>query len=375
MTWSRVLRSGIDSGHQELPAPSAQLPPAPETETAPGTLHGSGQTSNSAEESGSPATRRKKKGGTLGKARPRAVLGHPVLGDILHGSSEPNGVAEATTVIAVKPPLGMTFDGGADVGFVVTKVKAGSNADNQRIKVGMEIVAVNALPVVNLCKARVAELIKASASDQAAGGVCQLEMRASNTRQYRRSKRASASAPAGPDQNQPMQWEVKLHGSKGKWCPFSKAENSILVRAKMANENKAELRARGFVYLVDFDALTQLNTATGKLREVRLQVGDATGLPTTAPGQPSKLASQEVKGAARSGGALPGGQIQMQMQMQTESQDLPDPDDHVSFVHAIRSSALSGTTPLAVSAAAEASDEVLKVLRTDSDSAQPWSNQ
>lgn len=62
----------------------------------------------------------------------------------------------------VDSPLGMSFDGSPELGYSATKIKPGSNAEQQGLKSGMKLLAINGKDTAGLDTLGVTALIKAS---------------------------------------------------------------------------------------------------------------------------------------------------------------------------------------------------------------------
>ena len=96
------------------------------------------------------------------------------------------------TIVQIPIPLGMGFkeEGGI---FLITKVKEGGNAEaSGKVKVGMEIVSVNAKAVKGMDKTQVAATIKAS------NEVCEVGFKAAKKKKS--GKGGAAAADTGPKQ-------------------------------------------------------------------------------------------------------------------------------------------------------------------------------
>lgn len=103
--------------------------------------------------------------------------------------------------VAVVLPMGMSFDGFADVGCYVTKLKPGGNAEQTgQIQPGQQIISVNGKKIAGLEKKDVTAMIKASA------GECKLEL-ANNATGFETymAKKSGGVVPAPPPRAAPQQ--------------------------------------------------------------------------------------------------------------------------------------------------------------------------
>lgn len=100
---------------------------------------------------------------------------------------------------------------------------------------------------------------------------------------------APATSATMPD------WEIQL---AGKWTPLGVVERGMLEQAQQDGLKQCKAKVRGYEYVYDLDALTQTNTATGRVR--RLRCMDPPMKPSFARLPPLALVSRSVRSLVRS---------------------------------------------------------------------------
>merc|ERR1712232_518858 len=85
------------------------------------------------------------------------------------------------------------------------------------------------------------------------------------------AKEVAGSSPDAAKEASISVWQVQPEALPGKWVDMGKERQALLCDAKVAGIPKAVFREGGRSYIVDLEALTQTDFATGNVCLIRLQ--------------------------------------------------------------------------------------------------------